>query len=49
MKLVYEVPEIVDYGSIADNTFNTPGKGNKSATPMATDKWGENSHPFTSP
>lgn len=49
MKLTYEVPTIVDHGSIADHTFDNPGQGDKSATVMATDKFGEYSHPFTSP
>lgn len=49
MKIAYQVPEIIDFGSIADNTFDNPGKGDKSATPMETDKFGEFSHPFTSP
>ena len=49
MKLVYDVPEIIDHGSIADHTFDNPGEGDKSATVMATDKYGEFSHPFTSP
>ena len=42
----YEAPAIVDYGSIAENTFNNPGKGDKSDDVMETDKWGEFSHPF---
>jgi len=49
MKVSYEAPAIEDYGSIADHTFDNPGKGDKSATPMETDKFGEFSHPFTSP
>jgi hypothetical protein len=49
MKLVYEAPEIIDYGSIADHTFDNPGKGDKAAEPMETDKFGEFSHPFASP
>lgn len=48
MQIAYEAPTIVDYGSIADNTFNNPGKGDKSAMPMDTDKFGEFSHPFAS-
>lgn len=50
MQITYEAPAIVDFGSIADNTFNNPGKGddNKSSTVMATDKFGEFSHPFAS-
>jgi hypothetical protein len=27
--MVYERPEIVDYGSIAAHTFDTPGEGDK--------------------
>lgn len=49
MKLTYEAPVIVDHGSIADHTFDNPGAGDKSATVLATDKYGEFSHPFTSP
>jgi hypothetical protein len=49
MKVSYEVPKIVDYGSIADHTFDNPGKGDKSSTPMVTDKYGEFSHPFSAP
>ena len=40
----YEAPEIVDYGSISDHTFNNPGVGDKSSTPMVTDTFGEFSH-----
>jgi hypothetical protein len=49
MKLAYTKPEIVDHGSIAEHTFDNPGKGDKSATPMETDKFDEFSHPFASP
>jgi len=49
MRVPYEAPRIVDFGSIADHTFNNPGKGDKSATPMETDKYLEFSHPFASP
>ena len=49
MKIAYEAPEIADFGSIADHTFDNPGVGDKSATVMATDKFGEYSHPFASP
>ena len=49
MKLDWEVPTIADFGSIADHTFDNPGEGDKSATPMETDKYGEFSHPFASP
>jgi hypothetical protein len=45
----YEAPRIVDYGSISDHTFQTPGKGTKSATPQELDKFGEFSHLATSP
>ena len=45
----YEKPTITDLGSIAEHTFDNPGKGDKSATPMETDKFGEFSHPFASP
>ena len=45
----YETPTVTDYGSIAEHTFDNPGKGDKSATPMETDKFGEFSHPATSP
>lgn len=27
--MTYERPEVVDFGSIADHTFNTPGEGDK--------------------
>ena len=49
MKVPYVAPTIVDYGSIADHTFNNPGKGDKSSTPMVTDKYLEFSHPFSAP
>jgi hypothetical protein len=49
MRLPYEAPKIVDFGSIADHTFDNPGKGDKSPDPLALDKWGEPSHPFASP
>jgi hypothetical protein len=41
----YKAPRLVAYGPIADHTFNTPGAGDKSATVMQTDKFGEYSHP----
>lgn len=45
----YEAPAVVDYGSIADHTFQTPGKGTKSSnTTFLTDKFGEYSHPASS-
>lgn len=50
MKIAYDAPEIVDFGSIADHTFDNPGTGDKSPdTTLATDKFGEFSHPFASP
>lgn len=43
----YEAPRIEDFGSIADHTFDNPGKGDKSSdTTFETDKFGEFSHPF---
>ena len=42
---MYEKPEITDLGAIVDHTFDNPGKGDKSATVWATDKFGEYSHP----
>jgi hypothetical protein len=48
MKIVYEAPAIEDFGSIADHTFQTPGKGTKSKdTTFITDKYHEYSHPAT--
>lgn len=45
----YESPTIVDFGSIADHTFDNPGKGDKSDnTNYETDKFGEYSHPYAS-
>ncbi len=49
MKLSYEQPKVEDFGSIADHTFDNPGKGDKSSEPMETDKFGEFSHPAVSP
>lgn len=47
MEIQYERPEIEDFGSIADHTFDNPGRGDKSGnTTFETDKWGEYSHPF---
>jgi hypothetical protein len=47
MQITYEAPEIVDLGSIADHTFQTPGEGTKSTdTTFETDKYNEYSHPF---
>ena len=46
MIIDYEAPAIEDFGSIADNTFQTPGRGTKSRdTSYLLDKWGEHSHP----
>lgn len=45
----YEKPAVSDFGSIADHTFQTPGKGTKSTDPtFELDKFGELSHPATS-
>lgn len=45
----YESPSIVDLGSVAEHTFDNPGKGDKSDnTDYETDKFGEYSHPFAS-
>lgn len=45
----YEAPAIVDFGSIADHTFDNPGVGDKSDnTEYETDKFGEYSHPYAS-
>lgn len=47
--MAYEAPAVVDFGSIADHTFQTPGKGTKSSnTTFLTDKFGEYSHPASS-
>jgi hypothetical protein len=49
MQIIYQAPAIEDLGSIADHTFQTPGKGTKSSdTTFETDKFGEFSHPFAS-
>ena len=32
MEIAYEAPEVVDYGSIADHTFTTPGTNVKGCT-----------------
>lgn len=46
METPYEAPAIEDFGSIADHTFQTPGKGTKSSdTTFITDKYHEYSHP----
>jgi hypothetical protein len=44
-KLPYQRPTLVTYGPIGDHTFNNPGEGDKSDVVMATDKYGEFSHP----
>lgn len=45
----YEAPVVVDYGSISDHTYQTPGQGTKSAnTTFVTDKFQEFSHPASS-
>jgi hypothetical protein len=44
-QMKYEKPEVVDYGSISDHTFTTPGgqvKGGK--PPSKPDEHGELSH-----
>lgn len=46
---MYTKPTLTDLGSIAQNTFNNPGKGDKSSdNTLQTDKFGEYSHPFAS-
>ena len=47
MRLDYEAPAVVDYGSIAAHTFDNPGKGDKGPPPAELDKFGEYSHPIT--
>lgn len=47
--MAYQAPAVVDYGSIADHTFQTPGQGTKSSdTHFLTDKFNEFSHPASS-
>ncbi len=42
----YHKPEVTDFGSVADHTYNNPGRGDKSSnTTFETDKFGEFSHP----
>jgi hypothetical protein len=42
----YEKPEVKDFGSIVNHTYDTPGVGDKSSdTTFETDKYGEFSHP----
>jgi hypothetical protein len=46
---MYSRPTLSDLGSIAENTFQTPGSGTKSTdTTFETDKFGEFSHPAAS-
>jgi hypothetical protein len=45
----YEAPVVIDFGSISDHTFQTPGHGTKSGnTTFVTDKFQEFSHPASS-
>jgi hypothetical protein len=46
MDIQYEAPTIEDLGSIADHTFNNPGKGDKGPPPAILDKFGEFSTPI---
>jgi hypothetical protein len=39
----YEAPKVVDYGSIADHTFATPGGQKGCVTNCHIDNFGENS------
>jgi hypothetical protein len=49
MKVEYEAPQIEDFGSIADHTYQTPGVGTKSDdTTFETDTFNELSHPAAS-
>ena len=44
-KKPYEMPRLIEYGSIADRTLQTPGVGDKSSdTSFELDKFGEFSH-----
>jgi hypothetical protein len=43
MKLEYEAPVIVDYGSIADHTFQTPGGVKGCTVNCHLDMFNENS------
>lgn len=46
MRKPYAAPRVVDHGHIAGCTFQTPGRGTKSAnTSYLLDKFGEHSHP----
>lgn len=48
--MTYEKPEVVDYGSIADHTFTTPGGNVKGClTNCHLDSFTENSALTTSP
>jgi hypothetical protein len=45
----YDKPEVVDYGTISEHTFDTPGSGDKSGIrSYATDSFEEFSHPAAS-
>jgi hypothetical protein len=41
--MTYERPEVVDYGSIADHTFQTPGGVKGCQVNCHTDSFNENS------
>ena len=41
--MVYRAPKVVDYGSIADHTFTTPGGHKGCTTNCHIDKFNENS------
>ena len=44
-KKAYEMPSLIEYGSIADRTLQTPGEGTKSAdTSFELDDFRELSH-----
>jgi len=46
MKKKYASPKLVEYGRIADCTFQTPGSGTKGTDPtFVLDSFGELSHP----
>lgn len=49
MGIPYEAPSVVDYGSIADHTFDNPGSGDKANTPLTCDGFDEASGPGTAP
>jgi hypothetical protein len=49
MKKAYASPKLVEYGRIADCTFQVPGNSTKSNdTSFQLDSFGEYSHPATS-